>query len=67
VISYNDCCGKGFCGRCFCTRNEGNRPLYYTHKNNDLDWCMGTESIIYNSTVAVVVAIVPPEEESKAG
>ena len=26
VISYNDCCGKGFCGRCFCKRNEGDRP-----------------------------------------
>ena len=22
VISYNDCCGKSSCGRCFCNRNE---------------------------------------------
>ena len=26
LISYNDCCGKGYCGRCFCNRNEGDRP-----------------------------------------
>jgi methylamine dehydrogenase light chain len=57
VISYNDCCGKDACGRCFCRRNEGDRPVYYTHKANDIDWCMGTTSVIYNSTVAVVVGV----------
>jgi methylamine dehydrogenase light chain len=55
VISYNDCCGKDVCGRCFCRRSEGDKPVYYTHKANDIDWCMGTSSVIYNSTVAVVV------------
>ncbi len=57
VISYNDCCGKDVCGRCFCRRTEGDRPVYYTHKANDIDWCMGTTSVIYNSTVAVVVGV----------
>ncbi len=57
VISYNDCCGKDVCGNCFCRRHEGEKPLYFTHKNNDIDWCMGTSSIIYNSTVAVVVGV----------
>jgi len=57
VISYNDCCGKDACGRCFCRRSEGDRPVYYTHKANDIDWCMGTPSAIYNSTVAVVVGV----------
>ena len=57
VISYNDCCGKDACGRCFCRRSEGDRPVYYTHKANDIDWCMGTTSVIYNSTVAVVVGV----------
>ena len=57
VISYNDCCGKDACGRCFCRRTEGDRPVYYTHKANDIDWCMGTTSVIYNSTVAVVVGV----------
>jgi methylamine dehydrogenase light chain len=57
VISYNDCCGKDACGSCFCRRTEGDKPLYYTHKNNDIDWCMGTSSAVYNSTVAVVVGV----------
>ena len=26
IISYNDCCGKNWCGRCGCNRNEGERP-----------------------------------------
>ena len=57
VISYNDCCGKGPCGKCFCRRSRGDKPVYYTPKSNDIDWCMGTESVVYNSTVAVVVGV----------
>ena len=34
IISYNDCCGKSFCGRCQCNRNEGEKPVYVTPKNN---------------------------------
>ena len=41
VISYNDCCGKNACGRCFCHRNEGDKPVYVPPKSNDIDWCMG--------------------------
>jgi len=62
VISYNDCCGKTSCGHCFVKRNEGERPAYVTHKNNDLNWCMGTSSIAYNSTVAVVVGVAGQAE-----
>ena len=29
IISYNDCCGATFCGRCRCERTEGERPVYY--------------------------------------
>jgi methylamine dehydrogenase light chain len=57
VISYNDCCGKDMCGRCFCHRNEGDRPVYYTHKSNDVNWCMGSRGTVYNSTVALVVGV----------
>ena len=57
VISYNDCCGKGICGRNYCRRNEGEKPVYYTSKNNDIDWCMGKVGVIYNSTVAIVVGV----------
>ncbi len=62
VISYNDCCGKPLCGRCFVRRIEGERPAYVTHKNNDINWCMGTSSIAYNSTVAVVVGVTASEQ-----
>ncbi|UCE85049.1 MAG: methylamine dehydrogenase [Deltaproteobacteria bacterium] len=57
VISYNDCCGKDLCGRCFCQRNEGDKPVYYPSKSNDINWCMGREGVIYNSTVAIVVGV----------
>ena len=55
VISYNDCCGKDICGRCFCNRNQGDKPVYYPSKSNDIDWCMGRAGIVYNSTVAIVI------------
>ena len=57
VVSYNDCCGKNSCGRCFCQRNEGDKPVYIPNKSNDIDWCMGRVGVIYNSTVAVVIGI----------
>ncbi len=57
VISYNDCCGKSICGRCFCKRNEGDKPVYYTHKSNDINWCMGRVGVVYNSTTAIVVGV----------
>ena len=64
VISYNDCCGKFPCGRCFCQRNEGDRPVYYPTRSNDINWCMGSIGPIYNSTVAVVVGVATPSESS---
>lgn len=57
VVSYNDCCGKGHCGNCFCRRDEGEKPVYYTHKSNAINWCMGRVGVAYNSTVAVVVGM----------
>jgi methylamine dehydrogenase light chain len=57
VISYNDCCGKNTCGRCFCHRNEGDKPVYVPPKANDIDWCMGQVGVIYNSTVALVLGV----------
>lgn len=61
VVSYNDCCGKNSCGRCFCQRNEGDKPVYYAPRSNDIDWCMGTPTVIYNSTVAIVVGVATEE------
>ena len=62
LISYNDCCGKTYCGRCSCHRTEGDKPIYYPSKSNNILWCFGTESHSYHCTVALVLS-----ENSSAG
>jgi methylamine dehydrogenase light chain len=57
VISYNDCCGKSGCGRCFCNRNEGERPVYNQAKSNDINWCHGTTNNLYHCSTAVVLGL----------
>ena len=57
VISYNDCCGKNACGRCYCQRTQGDRPVYVPARANDIDWCMGSAGIVYNSTVVLVLGV----------
>ena len=57
VISYNDCCGVSSCGQCLCNRNEGDRPQVRPQSNNDYNWCLGTESSIYNCSTAVIVGV----------
>ena len=56
LISYNDCCGKHPCGRCYCHRTEGDKPIYYPSKSNNILWCFGTESHSYHCTVALVLS-----------
>lgn len=57
IVSYNDCCGKSSCGNCLCNRNEGDRPMYVPPRSNDLNWCLGTQSAVYNCSTAVIVGI----------
>lgn len=57
IVSYNDCCGKSACGNCLCNRNEGDRPMYIPPKSNDLNWCLGTQSAVYNCSTAIIVGI----------
>ncbi len=57
VISYNDCCGRDLCGRCFCNRNEGDRPIYAPNRSNDINWCVGTTTQVYNCSVALVMGV----------
>jgi methylamine dehydrogenase light chain len=57
VIWYNDCCGKNPCGRCFCNRNEGERPMYHPYRNNDINWCAGASSQVYNCSTAMVIGL----------
>ncbi|WP_206243674.1 methylamine dehydrogenase light chain [Novosphingobium terrae] len=55
VISYNDCCGTTSCGHCLCNRNEGDRPQVRPQSNNDYNWCLGTQSSVYNCSTAVII------------
>ena len=57
VISYNDCCGKDYCGRCFCHRNEGDRPAYFPAKSNDINWCVAAPSTVYHCSTAIVLGV----------
>lgn len=55
IISYNDCCGKSSCGNCLCNTNENDRPMVRPQQNNDINWCLGTQSNVYNCSTAVLI------------
>ena len=55
IVSYNDCCGKTSCGRCFCNRNEREKPLYKLSLNNDINWCMANGNSNYHCSVSVLL------------
>ena len=55
IISYNDCCGKSTCNRCFCSRSEGEKPVYLPAKTGHINWCIGTETNVYHCSTAVVI------------
>jgi methylamine dehydrogenase light chain len=58
IVSYNDCCGKGTCGRCQCNRNEGDKPLYVPFLSNDYNWCVGSQiGIAYHCTIARIIGL----------
>jgi len=58
ILSYNDCCGKSGCGRCLCTRNEGDKPMYLPQAANNINWCAGSSAdIIYNCSTAIIVGV----------
>ena len=55
LISYNDCCGKSSCGRCRCSRSEGEKPVYFPSKANTVLWCFGAKSHAYHCTLGLVI------------
>ncbi len=57
IISYNDCCGKSFCGRCLCNRNEGDKPIYVQPRSNDINWCSGASTTAYHCSTAIVLGV----------
>ena len=54
VISYNDCCGSTSCGRCLCNNNEDDKPMVRPFANNDINWCLGSTSEVYNCSTAII-------------
>ena len=61
LISYNDCCGKAVCPRCFCHRTEGAKPVYFPSKSSNVLWCFGVDSNAYHCTLATVIGEAPDE------
>lgn len=57
VVSYNDCCGKSSCGRCYCNRNEDDTPLFQPGRANDYNWCSGDSqaNIPYHCSTSRIV------------
>lgn len=65
LVSYNDCCGRRVCGRCMCNRNEGERPEYHWYRNNDINWCAGNTTQLYNCSIAVVIGQASEQQPEK--
>ena len=63
IISYNDCCGKAACERCFCANMQGEKPLARTQGNNDTVWCLGTASQSYTCSTAIVVGVATDRKQ----
>jgi methylamine dehydrogenase light chain len=55
LISYNDCCGKTICNRCWCHGTEREKPVYFPVNSSSVLWCFGTEHRTYHCTVALVL------------
>ncbi len=60
IIAYNDCCGKSTCNRCMCGRNEGDRPVYYPAKSNNINWCAGAGTNVYHCTTTILLGLSEP-------
>ena len=57
IVSYNDCCGKTTCNRCFCSRADGEKPIYFPAKSAHLNWCVGATTNTYHCSTAILVGI----------
>lgn len=66
LISYNDCCGKAGCQRCFCHRTEGAKPVYFPARSESILWCFGVHSNAYHCTVAAVIGMDAGDQEPEA-
>jgi len=62
IISYNDCCGKPACKRCFCDNNQGARPIARPQLDNTILWCLGGTEQVYTCSTAVIVGVATDQE-----
>lgn len=58
IVSYNDCCGKSTCNRCFCSKSKGGKPVYVPPKSGHINWCLGTRTNVYNCSTARLIGRV---------
>ncbi len=61
IISYNDCCGSTSCGRCLCNNNLDDKPMVRPQSNNDINWCLGSTSEVYNCSTAIITGVALEE------
>ncbi len=58
IISYNDCCGKPTCKRCFCSpHNPNDRPVVWPQSSNNYLWCLGTKESSFTCSTANVLGL----------
>jgi len=57
LVSYNDCCGKPACGRCYCNTQERERPGYQFYLHNDINWCLANDNSTFHCTTSVLVGL----------
>jgi methylamine dehydrogenase light chain len=57
LIAYRDCCGASTCGHCSCVGTDHAMPIYRPQTNNHIIWCIGTSSMEYHCSMAVLVGL----------
>lgn len=57
LIAYRDCCGQDACGQGQCLGTDGDEPSYRPQSNNDIIWCYGARSLMYNCSTATIVGM----------
>ncbi len=57
LVAYRDCCGQDACGQMNCLGTDGDTPAYRPQSNNDIIWCYGAKSLMYNCSTAAIVGL----------
>ncbi len=57
LVAYRDCCGQDACTQAICLGTDGDEPAYRPQANNDIIWCYGASSLMYNCSTSVIVGM----------